>query len=152
MEKLISMTEFVQQTEDCVLQFMTEKTAYENIVAYKNFLLQPIKADMFLGEEPLFPYFVQSNRKIALENNIEKSFDVYGDNAFLVTIRRPVAKHSKTSSINTWFHLKTVGDLVGKVVEYEFDHPTYGWDKKEQKRTALFEIEKDRDIALPIIS
>lgn len=127
MYKLRTLNEFTEDIEDYVNESKNVERGLKLIFAYNDFLNQPIKEEMFIGENPLFPNFVKCTQKEATTKGIEKSFDNFGKDEFYVCVYRKYGYENKPTYV-TSFHLKTVNDLVGKIDDYNSQHPVYGWN------------------------
>lgn len=125
---LLPLSAFVYSMENYTSESNNHERSVKLIYAYNHFLITRITEDMFTGENPLFPDFVKCTQKYAVENNIERSFYNFGEDAFTVTVYKE-SEYSKTKSgksFCSYFHLKTIGDLIGKVDQYE-DGPYTKW-------------------------
>lgn len=127
MNELKTLNEFTEDIEDYVNESRNEERGLKLIFAFNDFLNQPIKEDMFIGENPLFPDFVKCTTKEAITQGIKKSFNNFGKDEFCVSIYQKYGPEKKPSYV-TSFHLKTVNDLVGKIDNYNSSHPIYGWN------------------------
>lgn len=147
--KLLSLAEFVTDIQDYVTESNNPERAYKLIVAYKDFLNTPITEEMFTGKEPLFDGFVKCHPSAATTdpyNRIVKSFDNFGKEKFSITILKQAGvdfisvkevsgyklddKNMKKLSFHTYFHLKTINDLVGKIDNYQY-HEGNEWAWQE---------------------
>lgn len=128
MYKLRTLSEFTEDIEDYVNESKNSERGLKLIFAYNDFLSQTIKEDMFTGENPLFPNFIKCTQKEATDKGIERSFNNFGQkDEFYVCIYKKY-EHENKSSYVTFYHLKTVADLVGKFEGYNSQHTNYGWN------------------------
>ncbi len=118
MKKLITLSDFIEEIESYVSESFNIERGLDLIVYYKDFLKQPIKEEMFLGDKPLFPGFVKCNQKEATSKGYLKSFDNYGEKGFYMTIYKEYDNDRNPSWVSS-FNLKTINDLIGKVEEFD---------------------------------
>ena len=130
MDKLINLNQFTKEIEDYVHESNNVERGLQLIFAYNDFLSQPIKEEMFIGENPLFPNFVKCSQKEAITKGIENSFNNFGKDEFYVRVYRKHGHENKPGYL-TSFHLKTVNDLVGKIDHYNSHHTVFGWNDVE---------------------
>lgn len=131
MENLRTLNHFVVEIEQYVKESFDYQKLIEVIFAYNDFLNQPIREEMFLGENPLFPEFIKCSQKYASENRIDKSFDNFGENEFSLSVRKWWGQEygrKETFGLVTSYHLKTVNDLVGKIERYDSFNEKFGWN------------------------
>jgi hypothetical protein len=127
MNKLITLNKFVEDIENYVNESKNISRALQLIFDYQKFLSQPIKEEMFLGDDTLFPGFVKATQKEATIRRFEKTFYNFGKDGFYVSVLHKEYGEDKKPCFVTSFHLKTVGDLVGKVDECNGKDPYFGW-------------------------
>jgi len=118
MKKLITLSDFIEEIESYVSESFNIERGLDLIIYYKDFLKQPIKEEMFLGDKPLFPGFVKCNQKEATSKGYLKSFDNYGEEGFYMTIYKKYDNDRNPSWVLS-FNLKTINDLIGKVEEFD---------------------------------
>jgi hypothetical protein len=128
MKKLITLNEFTEDIADYVNESMNFERGLKYIFAYNDFLNQPIKEDMFIGENPLFYDFEKRTQAEAVCYGIEKSFHYLGNNEYSVCIYKKYGNENKKGYV-TSYHLKTINDLVGKIDIHNNVHPKYGWSQ-----------------------
>ena len=128
MNTLIPLSQFVEDINQYVQESHSTERGLNLIFIYNDFLKQPIQEEMFLAENPLFPGFVKCSQKEATIKRIEKSFDNFGKDGFYVSVLHPEYGEDKKPCFVTSFHLKTVGDLIGKVKDCNSKHPVFGWN------------------------
>ncbi len=108
--KLESLNDFVSKLYKSGIKGKEEQ-ALNLIYTYNYFLNLEITEEMF---GTVFPDFIKCNQKYAVNNNIVKSFDNFGNNEFSITIYTQYGKDKKYAYV-TSYHLKTINDLVGKI-------------------------------------
>ncbi len=122
--KLETMTDFIRG----VLAYTSESFDYERGIAliswYSDLLDQPLKVDMFVGMNALFPNFeLVSNSSHAMKNSYKNAFCVSIEDEFEVTLYRE-SKYSTSKNgmcYITSCHLNKVEDLCGGDIEFNMD-------------------------------
>ncbi len=130
LDKLITLNDFVDNICDYVNESQSAERGLKLIFDYNDFLNQNIKAEMFTGEDCLFPGFANIMQSEALRRQIKKSFQKDSNGEFSVCVYRTVGKEYDIPERTTYvtsFHLKTVNDLIGKIEEYNSFNEQFGW-------------------------
>lgn len=116
LRKLIPMTDYVNQILAYVNESKNHERGIELIKWYSELINQPLKIELFQGEEPLFPSFVTENQSIAISNKRKKSIwlfglDDLGEKEYAVTAYKGNGYYSK-------YHLKKVEDLCEMELDF----------------------------------
>ena len=121
LRKLITMTEFVNQT----LSYTNESHNYERGIElinwYSNLIQQPITINMFTDANPLFPNFKIVDGVIdAVNNKYKNSVWLFGRNEFAVTLLRDSHSVSKKKGMGfrTSYHIRTIEQMAGMDVDF----------------------------------
>ena len=122
--KLETMTDFIRG----VLGYTSESHNYERGIAlirwYSDLLNQPLELDMFVGDNPLLPEFsVVSNLYHVVNDGLIAGVFKSDNGEFHITLYRK-SEHSISKNgmaFITSYHLKTIGDLCGKDLEFNIE-------------------------------
>lgn len=121
LRKLIPMTDFVNQILAYTQESNNYKRGIEIINWYADLIQQPIKMEMFKGENPLFPNFkIVESQKEATENNYKNAVWYSGKGGFATTLYRKSECSTAKSGMCfiTSYQLKTIEQLCDKDIDF----------------------------------
>lgn len=123
-KNLDTMTDFVLGVLDYTHESNDCERGIDLIRWYSELLKQPLKVDMFVGMNALFPNFeLVSSSSHAMKNSYKNAFCVSIKDEFEVTLYRK-SKHSTSKNGMCYiasYHLNKVEDLCGRDIEFNMD-------------------------------